>query len=67
MIHYAGYIQQPQYDRAEYTDWLDVSWRDAEHLQLDLDNGNLPRGLVLRDDDGVTAVVSDGGLRRLMI
>ena len=68
MIHYNGYIQHPGHERADYLDWVDVVFRDADDVRREIECGNLPPGLVLRDDKGTVAVVGNfRNLRRVTV
>ena len=64
LVAYAGYVMQSGVDLREYQDYYGRTLR-AHDIALDLANGNLPAGLVLRDEYGVTAIVTRDGLRRL--
>ena len=64
LVAYAGYVMQPGVELREYQDYYGKTFR-AYDIALDLQAGNLPAGLVLRDEYGVTAVVTPAGLRRL--
>lgn len=56
LVDIIGYIIYPDVDLDEYKDYMHKRFR-ADNIALDLHNGNLPPGLVLRDETGKIAMV----------
>ncbi len=63
-VFYAGYVIEPGVPLEDYQDYYGKQLRMAD-IAMDLKNGNLPVGLVLRDSYGTTAIVTAEGLRRI--
>ena len=63
-VRFAGYVVWPGVDLLEYADYRDKTYRLAD-VKNDLEAGNMPPGLLLRDDFGNLAMVS--GNRRGLV
>lgn len=65
-VRYEGYYPMPGYDVADYRDWLHIGESDDYQAWLDIRDGNVPAGMVLRWRGVLWSVWSDKKIRRCM-
>lgn len=65
-VRYVGYYQMPDYEVADYRDWLRIRESDDIRAALDIGSGNVPAGMILRWRGVLWSVWSDLKIRRWM-